>query len=83
VESAIIRLRPWKTPPSPADDPQLLESVVRTAFSQRRKTLQNSLKTLLDKELLVSLGIDGTRRAETLSLSEYVTISNALNQNQQ
>jgi len=83
VESAIIRLRPWKTPPSPADDPQLLESLVRTAFSQRRKTLQNSLKTLLDKELLASLGIDGTRRAETLSLAEYVTISNELKQNQQ
>jgi 16S rRNA (adenine1518-N6/adenine1519-N6)-dimethyltransferase len=80
VESAIVRLMPWPEPPFPATDPVLLETVVRTAFSQRRKTLQNSLKTLLDKSLLQALSIDGSRRPETLSLAEYVSISNALDQ---
>lgn len=78
VDSAIVRLRPWPTPPHPASDPQMLEKVVRTAFSQRRKTLQNSLKALVGKSVLASLEIDGSRRPETLSLTEYVTISNAL-----
>ena len=80
VNSAIVRLRPWTEPPCLAENPAMLETVVRTAFSQRRKTLQNSLKKLLDKSLLESLSIDGTRRPETLSLEEYVTISNALKQ---
>ncbi|MDA9909904.1 16S rRNA (adenine(1518)-N(6)/adenine(1519)-N(6))-dimethyltransferase RsmA [Gammaproteobacteria bacterium] len=78
VDSAIVRLVPWAEPPFPAKDPVMLETVVRTAFSQRRKTLQNSLKTLLDKSLLQALSIDGKRRPETLSLAEYVSISNAL-----
>lgn len=78
VESAIVRLSPWREPPFPAHDEALLESVVRTAFSQRRKTLQNSLKTLGGKALLDPLHIDGGRRPETLTLEEYVTIANAL-----
>jgi 16S rRNA (adenine1518-N6/adenine1519-N6)-dimethyltransferase len=78
VESAIVRLKPWPEPPHPVADPAVLEQVVRTAFSHRRKTLQNSLKTLLGKEILAALGIDGSRRPETLSLKEYVTISDAL-----
>jgi len=78
VESAIIRLVPIEKPDHKADDPDLLETVVRTAFSQRRKTLQNSLKTLVEKSLLNDIGIDGSRRPETLSLGEYVSISNAL-----
>lgn len=78
VDSAIVRLKPWATPPCPADDPAVLEQVVRAAFSQRRKTLQNTLKSLIDKGDLAALDIDGTRRPETLSLAEYVTISNAL-----
>jgi len=78
VQSAIVRLIPWQTLPHPALDADTLETVVRTAFSQRRKTLQNSLKTHVDRETLSALGIDGSRRPETLSLAEYVTISDAL-----
>ena len=78
VDSAIVRLVPWLEPPFPAADPAHLELVVRTAFSQRRKTVQNSLKPLIAKTALAQLGIDGSRRPETLSLAEYVTISDAL-----
>lgn len=80
VESAIVRLVPLAAPQYEAQDPQLLETVVRTAFSQRRKTIQNSLKSLLAKSLLEQVGIDGSRRPETMSLHEYVIISNALAQ---
>ena len=71
-------MKPWQTLPHPALDADTLETVVRTAFSQRRKTLQNSLKTHVDRDTLSALGIDGSRRPETLSLAEYVTISDAL-----
>ncbi|NBS27181.1 MAG: 16S rRNA (adenine(1518)-N(6)/adenine(1519)-N(6))-dimethyltransferase RsmA, partial [Gammaproteobacteria bacterium] len=80
VESAIVRLVPLVAPQYEAQDPQLLETVVRTAFSQRRKTIQNSLKSILAKPLLEQVGIDGSRRPETMSLHEYVIISNALAQ---
>jgi len=78
VDSAIVRLTPRQEMTLKANDEKLLEKVVRTAFSQRRKTLQNTLKPLLDKSLLAALDIDGSRRPETLSLAEYVTITNAL-----
>ena len=80
VESAIVRLVPLVAPQYEALDPQLLETVVRTAFSQRRKTIQNSLKSILAKPLLEQVGIDGSRRPETMSLHEYVIICNALAQ---
>ena len=82
VESAIVRLKPWKQPPCSTVDPAQLEILVRTAFSQRRKTVQNSLKKMVDKPQFEALSIDGSRRPETLSLEEYVTICNSLAQAQ-
>ena len=82
VNSAIVRLKPWKQPPCTTVDPAQLEILVRTAFSQRRKTVQNSLKKILDKSQFEALSIDGSRRPETLSLEEYVTICNSLEQAQ-
>jgi 16S rRNA (adenine1518-N6/adenine1519-N6)-dimethyltransferase len=54
--------------------------VVKTAFSQRRKTLSNSLKGFgADiKELLTSAGIDPVRRPETLSLEEFAGLADSL-----
>ncbi|HEY0635501.1 MAG TPA: 16S rRNA (adenine(1518)-N(6)/adenine(1519)-N(6))-dimethyltransferase RsmA [Gammaproteobacteria bacterium] len=77
VYSAIVRLLPHTTPPHPADDEQMLSRLVAQAFSQRRKTLRNTLKGLLDAKAIEALGIDGTRRPETLSLAEFVVLANA------
>jgi len=52
--------------------------VVRAAFAQRRKTLRNNLKGLMTAETLESLGIDPQRRAETLTLTEFAAVANAL-----
>ena len=78
VDSAIVRLTPYKTPPHPADDHKTLDLVVRTAFSQRRKTLRNTLKTLLSSEELEALNIDPSKRPENLALGTYVAIANYL-----
>lgn len=78
VESAIVRLTPHQALPSVARDPKLFERVVREAFSQRRKTLRNTLRDLVTPEQFAELGIDPSRRAETLALDDYVRIANLL-----
>jgi len=77
VYSAIVRLIPHRTPPHPARNEKMLERVVAQAFSQRRKTLRNTLKGLLDASAIEALGIDGSRRPETLSLVEFVALADA------
>ncbi len=78
VDSAIVRLTPRAKPEDEALSIDLLENVVRTAFSQRRKTLRNTLKTLLTSEELEGLGIDPSLRPEVISLKDYVALANFL-----
>ncbi len=78
VESAVVRLTPWRQPPFSLDDPETLEPLVRTAFSQRRKTLRNTLKTLLDSERIEAAGVDPGARPETVDLAGYVALANQL-----
>ena len=77
VYSAIVRLEPYPAPPYPASDPKLFARLVSQAFSQRRKTLRNTLKGLMDGDAISALGIDPGRRPETITLEEYVQLSNA------
>lgn len=76
VESAIVQLRPYATPPFIADDTQLLARLVRACFQQRRKTIRNTLKHLLKVDQLEQLDIDLTLRPENLSVEDYVQLSN-------
>jgi 16S rRNA (adenine1518-N6/adenine1519-N6)-dimethyltransferase len=58
---------------------RVLESVTAAAFGQRRKMLRQSLKSLPGAlDALEALGIDAARRAETLSVDEFVGIARAL-----
>lgn len=78
VHSAIVRLTPYRQPPVELEDPGLLARVVTQAFAQRRKTLRNTLKGLLDSDAIAGCGIDPGRRAETLELAEFAALANAL-----
>ncbi|MFU8838038.1 MAG: 16S rRNA (adenine(1518)-N(6)/adenine(1519)-N(6))-dimethyltransferase RsmA [Thiohalomonadaceae bacterium] len=78
VDSAIVRLTPWQTPPHAIQDPALFAKLVSQAFMQRRKTLRNNLKGLIDAAALETLGIDPGRRPETLSIEEFARIANHL-----
>jgi len=78
VDSAIIRLSPWKEYPIKANNPKQLSELVAKAFSMRRKTLRNNLKKLIPVEKIESLGIDPSLRAETLAVSDFVRLSNLL-----
>ena len=77
VTSAVVHLKP-KDAPSGVD-PAILEALTAAAFGQRRKMLRSSLKAMPGAlEALETLGIDPQRRAETLSVSEYVEVARAL-----
>jgi 16S rRNA (adenine1518-N6/adenine1519-N6)-dimethyltransferase len=78
VRSAIVRLAPWRESPWASCDTSKLRGVVQTAFGQRRKTLRNNLKGLIDTTHLEALGIDPGARAETLELSHFIEITTAI-----
>jgi 16S rRNA (adenine1518-N6/adenine1519-N6)-dimethyltransferase len=77
VDSAFLRLTPHRPLPHPVDDPACLACIVAAAFSQRRKTLRNSLRALVSVETLEALGIDPGRRAEELAVETFVALANA------
>ncbi|EMP55080.1 16S ribosomal RNA methyltransferase KsgA/Dim1 family protein [Marinobacter santoriniensis NKSG1] len=78
VDSAIVRLVPHDRLPHPAKDLRTLQTVVRTAFNARRKTLRKGLAGLISAEQLRELGIDDGLRPENLGLEEYVRIADFL-----
>jgi 16S rRNA (adenine1518-N6/adenine1519-N6)-dimethyltransferase len=77
VTSTVVRLTPHETPMD-IGEPRHFASVVAAAFNQRRKTLRNSLKQLLDAEDIVAAGIDPSLRAEVLSPAEFVALGRQL-----
>lgn len=78
VESAFVRCVPHAKLPFVANDEALFAKVVTAAFGQRRKTLRNTLKGLLDDDGFTALNIDSQLRAENLSVAEFVAIANHL-----
>ena len=78
VDSAIVRIIPRELDANHRALLPALETVVRHAFAQRRKTLRNTLKGVLAPETLEAHQIDPTRRAETLSLEEFIRIAQYL-----
>ncbi|MGY8861047.1 MAG: 16S rRNA (adenine(1518)-N(6)/adenine(1519)-N(6))-dimethyltransferase RsmA [Pseudomonadales bacterium] len=80
VDSAIVRMAPYTDLPHTANDFKHFESLVKSGFAQRRKTLRNNLKGIANDEQLQSLGIDPSIRPERLSVGDFVAISNLLTQ---
>ncbi|MBM88535.1 MAG: 16S rRNA (adenine(1518)-N(6)/adenine(1519)-N(6))-dimethyltransferase [Gammaproteobacteria bacterium] len=78
VVSAIVRLKPHDSFPITAKNPEFLETVIRTAFNQRRKTIRNSLRNIIPEAKLQSLPIDISLRPEKLSLADYVLLSDQI-----
>jgi len=76
VTSTVVHLTP-KANPLPCDVNKL-ERITHAAFGQRRKMLRQSLKPVGGETLLNKVGIDPQRRAETLSVEEFVALANAL-----
>lgn len=77
VWSAIVRLTPLHKQPDIQDAGQF-ERVVTQAFSQRRKTLRNSLRNLLTAEQIEQAGCDPGGRPETVSVAQFACLSNLI-----
>jgi 16S rRNA (adenine1518-N6/adenine1519-N6)-dimethyltransferase len=61
-----------------AKDPALFASVVKAAFSQRRKMLRNTLRGFMSEADLAALGITPTARPEDIAVADYVRLANTL-----
>ncbi|HEY4369231.1 MAG TPA: 16S rRNA (adenine(1518)-N(6)/adenine(1519)-N(6))-dimethyltransferase RsmA [Steroidobacteraceae bacterium] len=73
VTSTFVRLTPHAT--APFQTPQRFAAVVGAAFSQRRKTLRNSLKSLLSEEQIRAAGIDPSARAEVIPPAGFAQLA--------
>ncbi len=85
VDSEVVEITFKTHIETPANDETLLVRVIQAAFGQRRKTLKNALSAGLSflsasdtEQILNQVGIDPVRRAETLSVAEFVVLSNAI-----
>ena len=77
VTSAVVHITPGEAPDGV--DQQVLEDLTRAAFGQRRKMLRSTLKAMPGAlEAAIALGIDPERRAETLSVEQFVAVARAL-----
>jgi 16S rRNA (adenine1518-N6/adenine1519-N6)-dimethyltransferase len=79
VDSAVIRMIPLENPAQDIDNYARFSKIVQSAFSQRRKTVSNSLKPILDRETIIACGIDPGLRAENLEIADFAKLSRALN----
>lgn len=83
VRSAVVRLT-FRPPAVPVLDIAMFEGMVRSIFTQRRKTLANAMRTFaeargrLAAEVIATAGIDGRRRPETLHLAELARLAEVL-----
>ncbi|HLF23508.1 MAG TPA: rRNA adenine N-6-methyltransferase family protein, partial [Burkholderiales bacterium] len=75
VESAVIRMLPLRAPALRARDERLFAETVSMAFSQRRKTLRNTLGRVLTSPDFAALEIDPQARAQTLSVADFVRVA--------
>ena len=77
----MVRLRPRVIEP-PASDPKYLEIVVNRGFAEKRKMLRNNLKGMVDRDrlthILEQLNVNPQVRAEDLSVAQWVSLSNHL-----
>ncbi len=78
VESAIIRLLPRAKADFEIGDADLFSRIVLTAFGQRRKTISNSLKSIVSGDVFENTGIDKKLRAENLSGHDFARLTRAV-----
>jgi len=80
VDSCLVRLKIRPRPPVEPKDEKLFFKIIRTAFNYRRKTLRNSIATIISRQRLERFfnkyGIDSNTRPELLSLQDFANLTN-------
>ena len=77
VESAFARLTPLQQPLITDSEAPVFDNILRHAFGQRRKQLQNAVNEILTAEQIRAAGIDPMARAEVLSVEQFVKLTHA------
>ena len=78
VDSAVIRLTKRREPAVSVPDEERFFRVIHTAFAQRRKTLSNALRQVMDVDAIRRADVDPRARAETLSPADFVRLAKAV-----
>ena len=77
VESAVVRLRPRTHVALEPAHRKRFESIVRSCFSRRRKTLRNALRGVCDERVIAGSGLDPKVRPENVTIDEFVQLARA------
>jgi 16S rRNA (adenine1518-N6/adenine1519-N6)-dimethyltransferase len=85
VDSIVIRLDKLDEPKVKVDNEKLFFDIIRNSFNMRRKTLWNGVKSIGPakeklEEAFEKAGVDPKRRGETLSIQEFATLANCINE---
>jgi 16S rRNA (adenine1518-N6/adenine1519-N6)-dimethyltransferase len=75
VDSALVAIERHAAPLDPGVDPKVLFRLVRAGFAKRRKMLRGAMAGAATPEQLAAAGIDGTRRAEELSVHDWMELA--------
>ncbi len=78
VDSAVVRLVPFDKPAHDVGDYDMFSRIVKSAFGQRRKTISNSLKGLVERETFEQCNIDPGLRAENLGIADFARLSKSV-----
>lgn len=81
IQSTVLRMVPYREPPVEVCDDALLIRVIKASFQHRRKMLHHAVNRILPgsaQTVMQGSGIDLSRRAETLSLAEFATLTDTL-----
>lgn len=76
VMSSVVRMRPIPAPGIDVHDTDLLATIVRSAFSRRRKTLRNALRGVVEVADIEAVDIDPGVRPEQVPITDWVALAN-------
>jgi 16S rRNA (adenine1518-N6/adenine1519-N6)-dimethyltransferase len=77
VDSAVVRMTPLTEPAHDIGDEKIFSAIVQAAFGQRRKTISNSLRSQVSREIISACDIDPSLRAENLAIGDFARLSRA------
>lgn len=78
IVSSVVRMRPIPQPDFRIHDTATFESLVKLAFSRRRKTLRNALQGMAAVADIEAIGLDPTIRPEQVSIANWVALANKI-----
>ena len=80
VISSVVKIKPKPNNQIIIKNPATLSKIVTQAFSQRRKTLRNSLKGLISDKIMIEMDLSPTQRAEEVPILTWSKLANTINE---